>query len=125
MGQIYYGVKKHHASDSTFFRYEYSRPFYPGAGVAASPSRALGPAERESVLACLHEERFQDRSPAAVDATLRDEGQYLCSIRSMYRLVEKRGESRERRDQLTHPRLQEARTADHGSNQLWFPGRFG
>ena len=67
------------------------------------PARALRPAERQSVLACLHQERFQDRSPAAVYATLLDEGQYLCSIRSMYRLLEKRGESRERRDQLTHP----------------------
>ncbi len=51
------------------------------------PARALRPAERESVLACLHQERFQDRSPAAVYATLRDEGEYLCSIRSMYRLL--------------------------------------
>jgi putative transposase len=67
------------------------------------PARVLRPAERESVLACLHQERFQDRSPAAVYATLLDEGEYLCSIRSMYRLLKKRGESRERRDQLTHP----------------------
>jgi len=34
-----------------------------------SPARALHPAERETVLAHLHEERFQDRSPAAVYAT--------------------------------------------------------
>jgi hypothetical protein len=37
------------------------------------------------VLAVLHEERFQDRSPAAVQATLLDEGRYLCSTRTMYR----------------------------------------
>src|ERR1700730_11356494 len=48
-------------------------------------------------------ERFQDRSPAAVYATLLDDGEYFCSIRSMYRLLKRRGESRERRDQLTHP----------------------
>jgi putative transposase len=40
-----------------------------------SPARALHSVERETVLACLHEERFQDRSPAAVYATLLDEGQ--------------------------------------------------
>jgi putative transposase len=56
-----------------------------------SPARALRPAERETVLAHLHEERFQDRSPAAVYATLLDEGQYHCSIRTMYRLLEQRG----------------------------------
>ena len=66
-----------------------------------SPARALQPAERETVLAHLHGERFQDRSPAAVYATLLDEGQYHCSIRTMYRLLSQRGESRERRDQLT------------------------
>jgi putative transposase len=47
-----------------------------------SPARALRPAEREAVLSHLHEERFQDRSPAAVYATLLDEGEYHCSIRS-------------------------------------------
>ena len=64
-----------------------------------SPARALRPMEREAVLSRLHEERFQDRSPAAVYATLLDEGEYHCSIRTMYRLLEQRGESRERRDQ--------------------------
>jgi hypothetical protein len=60
-----------------------------------SPLRALQPAERETVLAHLHAERFQDRSPAAVYATLLDEREYHCSIRTMYRLLEQRGESRE------------------------------
>jgi putative transposase len=83
------------------------------------PARALRPAERESVLACLHQERFQDRSPAAVYATLLDEGEYLCSIRSMYRLLEKRGESRERRDQLTHPPYKKPELLATASNQLW------
>src|SRR5438045_4184127 len=62
-----------------------------------APPRALDPAERAGVLAVLHEERFQDRSPAAVQATLLDEGQYLCSIRTMYRILAQEGESRERR----------------------------
>jgi putative transposase len=44
--------------------------------------------ECASVLAGLHEECFQDRSPAAPQATLLDEGQYLCSIRTMYRVLE-------------------------------------
>ena len=71
-----------------------------------APARSLSPEERASVLAVLHEERFQDRSPAAVQATLLDEGQYLCSIRTMYRILEQEGESRERRDQLVHPPYQ-------------------
>jgi putative transposase len=84
-----------------------------------SPARALRPAERETVLACLHEERFQDRSPAAVYATLLDEGQYHCSIRTMYRLLEQRGESRERRDQLIHPPYKKPELLATAPNQLW------
>ncbi len=53
-----------------------------------SPARSLSPTERAGVLSVLHEERFQDRSPAAVQATLLDEGQYLCSTRTMYRILE-------------------------------------
>src|SRR5712672_1039140 len=84
-----------------------------------SPARALRPAEREMVLAQLHGERFQDRSPAAVYATLLDEGQYLCSIRTMYRVLEQKGESRERRDQLPHPPYKKPELLATAPKQLW------
>jgi hypothetical protein len=82
-----------------------------------SPVRALQPADRETVLAHLHAERFQDRSPAAVYATLLDEGEYHCSIRTMYRLLEEHGEVRERRDQLTHPAYQKPELMATAPNQ--------
>src|SRR5437879_8506873 len=84
-----------------------------------TPPRALRPVERETVLSRLHEERFQDRSPAAVYATLLDEGEYHCSIRTMYRLLERRGESRERRDQLLHPPYQRPELMSTAPNRLW------
>ncbi len=84
-----------------------------------SPARALRPAERQTVLAHLHSERFQDRSPAAVYATLLDAGEYHCSIRTMYRLLAQRGESRERRDQLTHPPYKKPELLATAPNQLW------
>ena len=72
------------------------------AAIPSAPSpRSLSPTERATVLDCLHSERFQDRSPAAVYATLLDEGVYHCSMRTMYRLLKEEGESGERRDQLT------------------------
>ena len=89
------------------------------ASPRSAPARALGPAERETVLARLHEERFQDRSPAAVYATLLDEGDYHCSIRTMYRLLTEHGEMRERRDQLTHPPYQKPELLATAPNQLW------
>ena len=68
------------------------------------PARALSDTERDAVLAELHSERFVDCSPAAVWATLLDEGRYLASERTMYRLLAARhGGVRERRDQLEHP----------------------
>jgi len=85
----------------------------------AAPARSLSDAEREAVLQVLHEERFQDRSPAAVQATLLDEGQYLCSTRTMYRILQQEGESRERRDQLVHPVYHKPELLATAPNQLW------
>jgi putative transposase len=79
----------------------------------------LTEAERQAVLSRLHEDRFQDSSPAQVYAALLDEGQFHCSIRTMYRLLEARGESRERRDQLTHPPYQKPELLATQANQLW------
>jgi putative transposase len=73
---------------------------------APVPARALSGAERQTLLAELHSERFMDCSPAAVWATLLDEGRYLASQRTMYRLLAAGGEVRERRDQLAHPAYQ-------------------
>ena len=87
--------------------------------VRPTPARALSPLERASVLTVLHEERFQDRSPAAVQATLLDEGQYLCSTRTMYRILQDEGESRERRDQLVHPAYRKPELLATAPNQLW------
>jgi putative transposase len=68
------------------------------------PARALSAAEREAVLAELHSERFVDCSPAQVWATLLDEGRYLASERTMYRLLAtEHGSVRERRAQREHP----------------------
>ncbi len=75
----------------------------PAIAARPTPARAISPDERESVRAVLNSERFQDCSPAAIQATLLDEGQYLCSTRTMYRVLEQDGATRERRDQLTHP----------------------
>ena len=65
--------------------------------------RKLPAAERQAVLDVLHEKRFVDLAPAEVQATLLDESRYLCSTRTMYRILEEKQEVRERRNQLRHP----------------------
>ena len=84
-----------------------------------TPARALNTEERETVRATLNSTRFQDCAPAAIQATLLDEGQYLCSTRTMYRVLNEDGQSRERRDQLTHPAYQKAELLATAPNQLW------
>lgn len=91
----------------------------PAAPTRQPPARALRPDERETVLTTLHAERFRDRAPAAVQATLLDEGTYLCSTRTMYRVLADAGESRERRDQLVHPAYQKPQLLATAPNQLW------
>jgi putative transposase len=85
-----------------------------------TPARALSEPERDAVLELLHSERFVDCSPAQVWATLLDEDTYLCSERTMYRLLEaKHGGVRERRDQLTHPAYAKPELLAKRPNELW------
>nr|RNJ68261.1 MAG: helix-turn-helix domain-containing protein [Leptolyngbya sp. IPPAS B-1204] len=67
------------------------------------PVRALSNEERQQILELLHSERFVDQSPQEVYATLLDEGTFLCSIRTMYRLLAEHAQVRERRNPLRHP----------------------
>src|SRR5512143_574145 len=82
-------------------------------------ARALPPEDRERILAVLHSDRFAEQPPAEVYATLLDEGKYLCSIRTMYRILADRGEVRERRRQLRHPHYQAPELLATAPNQLW------
>ena len=84
-----------------------------------TPARALAAPEREAVLVQLHSERFRDKAPAQVYAALLDEDKYLCSIRTMYRLLAQHGEVRERRNQLTHPNYKKPELLATGPNQVW------
>lgn len=81
--------------------------------------RALSPQEREVVLATLNSERFADKAPAEVYATLLDEEKYLCSISTMYRLLHSHSLVRERRDQLRHPIYKRPELLATAPNQLW------
>ena len=83
------------------------------------PVRALSETEREAVLAELRSERFLDASPAQVWATLLDEGRYLASERTMYRLLAAQGEVRERRDQLAHPPYAAPELLARRPNEVW------
>jgi putative transposase len=82
-------------------------------------TRALTVVERRSVLDVLHEPRFADQAPAEVYARLLDENRYLCSERTMYRILAENAEVRERRDQLRHPTYKKPELLAMAPNQVW------
>jgi len=84
-----------------------------------TPERALKPEEKEQVCQVLNGERFQDCAPREVYATLLDEREYLCSWRTMYRILEERQQVRERRNLLRHPTYTKPELLATGPNQLW------
>lgn len=83
------------------------------------PARALSNQERQRVLAELHSERFADAAPRQVYAALLDQGRYLCSVRTMYRLLAEQGQLRERRNQLRRPAYEKPELLATGPNQVW------
>ena len=82
-------------------------------------ARALPERERDQVLAHLRTPRFADQTPTEVYATLLDEGVYLCSIRTMYRILAAQGEVVERRRQRRHPVYQKPELLAEAPNQVW------
>jgi putative transposase len=83
------------------------------------PARALTDGERQKVLDELHGDRFVDKSPGEVWATLLDEGTYLCSERTMYRILADNEEVKERRNQLKHPEYTKPELLAEGPNEVW------
>jgi len=100
---------------ATWYRHQQPRPRAP----RPTPARALSLPERQAVLATLHEPRFVDLAPAEIYAILLDEGQYLCSERTLYRVLAENLEVRERRRQLTHPHYAAPELLATAPNQLW------
>lgn len=91
----------------------------PRRAVRALSPLALDAQERALLLDTLNSERFADTAPAAVHAMLLDEGRYLGSVRTMYRLLNTQGGSCERRRQLTHPAYAKPELLAVAPNQVW------
>jgi len=102
---------------ATYYRWRTPKETVPGP--PRRVPRALPPEERQQILAVLNADRFADLPPAEVYATLLDEGKYLCSMRTMYRILQEQDEVKERRRQLHHPRYVAPELLATGPNQLW------
>jgi putative transposase len=109
------------ASRATFYRRRKAdaAPAAEAVTPKQRPARRLSDEERQVVLDTLRSERFVDASPGAVHATLLEEGTWLCSERTMYRIMTEVGENRERRDQLTHPPYAKPELLATKPNEVW------
>ncbi len=81
--------------------------------------RALTPDERQAVADLLHSAEFVDKAPAQIWAELLDQGRYLCSESTMYRILADDGENRERRRQATHPAHVKPELVASQPNRCW------
>lgn len=99
----------------------YRRRHRPASVARRRPTsaRALSPIERQTVRDVLHSERFVDKAPAQIYATLLDETIYHCSTRTMYRILASQKEVRERRNQLRHPNYAKPELLATAPNQVW------
>ena len=111
--------KAYGVSEAAYYRWKSS-------GLTEAPSqlpkrhwRALSKCEEQKVLDTLTSERFIDVAPEAVVATLLDEGEYLCSPRTMYRILQRNASTQERRDQRRHPEYTKPELLATGPNQVW------
>lgn len=93
------------------------------APVASKPPRrpplALSEHERRVILEVMNSPRFANCAPASIHAQLLDEGRYLASVRTMYRLLRSCDAVRERRDQLRHPEYAKPELLAIQPRQVW------
>ena len=107
-------------SRATFHRHQATAKS-PPAPIAPRPksARALAEPERKDIINLMREARYVDLAPAEIYASLLDQGIYLCSIRTMYRVLAAYGEVKERRRQLRHPAYVKPELLAEGPNQVW------
>jgi putative transposase len=105
------------ASSATWYRRR--KPCAPRRSRRAVPPLALLAAERIAILELLNSPRFADCTPYTAWARLLDEGRYLASVRTMYRILAASGQSHERRNQLIHPAHVKPELLATGPNQVW------
>jgi putative transposase len=103
---------------ASFYR-QRQGPKVTGDRLSRRSSRALSVEERQQVKDALYSERFVDKTPREVFAALLDGGEYLCSVRTMYRILDEDKATKDRRNQLQHPSYQKPELLATAPNQVW------
>lgn len=104
---------------SSYYRQQQEKPAVGQNRSQRESPRALPASERDVVRDTLNSERFVDCSPRQVYGDLLDEGEYLCSVSTMYRILQANDEVRERRNQKRHPVYKKPELVATAPNQVW------
>jgi putative transposase len=108
------------AGRATWYRHHRQSPAPPRPERVATPQpRALTLVERKEIKRRLESDEFVDEAPATVYAKLLDQGTYLASVSTMYRVLHEHDEVRERRRQATHPAHKKPELIAAGANSVW------
>lgn len=105
------------ASHATWYRRR--KPHLTRARARRVAPLALSVIEREAILTTLNSPRFADATPYTAWARLLDEGVYLASVRTFYRILAAAGQLCERRNQLVHPPHAKPELIATAPNQVW------
>lgn len=100
-------------------RYYRARKPRPTPKPRPKPARALSDVERSRVLSTLNSDEFMDKAPAQIFAKLLEDGMYVCSTRTMYRVLAANDQVRERRAQRQHPAYTKPQLVATAPNQVW------
>jgi putative transposase len=108
------------ADRATWYRHHRKSPLPERPEQIATPQpRALTPVERKQIKALLESDEFVDEAPPTVYAKLLDQGIYLGSVSTMYRILHEHDEVRERRRQATHPAHKKPELIATQPNEIW------
>lgn len=107
-----------HVSRATYYRHQDSETNHI-ATTSHTPRNALSDEEKQQVLTLLHSERFMDKTPYDVFNAMIDAGEYYCSPRTMYRILQQQGETKDRRLQRTHRDAVKPELIAIRPNQVW------
>jgi len=104
---------------ATYYRNRFQRGSARPKAKPGRPPLALTTEERQRVLDVLHSEQYAEKAPPVVYAELLSQGQYVGSVRTMYRILAANAEIKERRDQLRHPVYEKPELLATAPNQVW------
>jgi len=83
------------------------------------PDFAYSKEEREEILMVMNSDAYMDKTPYDIHASQLDKGNYLCSVSTMYRILDENNQLKERRNIKRSNNYQKPELLATEANQVW------